>query len=466
MENKSLIILVAVVAVVAVAGVCIITLNNNPTEDSSKASTINANADADGYATISDNAIADSMKGSTESLEIDVKGDNAVGVKISKASVKILSESKSSITICVNNGAIELDNAALKGLDTGKDMVLSLNKINADDLTPKQAIAADGCSVIMSAELTQDSTPIHGLNGKATITSAYTLKEGEDAKDIQTAYISDDGSMEVVESSYADGIISVTVEHLSVFAVFFEDVTKKTFTVTFESNGGSPVNPETVKYGEKAVKPSDPTKEPTTFSVYTFAGWFVDPELTEPYDFSKSVYGDLQLYASWDVKWLMNAVTIAKAFADSYDGLFRAFTLDESSTEMKATVSNEYDTGDETPHGVFKSHINFILTDDDEMFKTGKDLIDASNHKRMRIEKEMVDTGSDNIYACIYQRVHHGGERAMLLFAMYEDNVYVETNLEVYEEDFILSPESLVTREDIMEVFNTVHECIQQFKLK
>ena len=44
-------------------------------------------------------------------------------------------------------------------------------------------------------------------------------------------------------------------------------------TVTFDSDGGSDVPQQTVTKGEKATKPTEPTKDG-----YIFAGWYIDDE--------------------------------------------------------------------------------------------------------------------------------------------------------------------------------------------
>ena len=70
---------------------------------------------------------------------------------------------------------------------------------------------------------------------------------------------------------------------------------EKTFTVTFDSNGGSAVASQTVKEGEKAAKPANPTRDG-----YTFEGWFADEALKTAYDFNTPVTSDITLYADWD----------------------------------------------------------------------------------------------------------------------------------------------------------------------
>ena len=66
------------------------------------------------------------------------------------------------------------------------------------------------------------------------------------------------------------------------------------FTVTFESNGGSAVAPQTVNYNLEATQPTPPT-----FGTQAFGGWFTDIARTIPYDFATPVTNDITLYANW-----------------------------------------------------------------------------------------------------------------------------------------------------------------------
>ena len=66
-------------------------------------------------------------------------------------------------------------------------------------------------------------------------------------------------------------------------------------TITFETNGGSEVAPAKVKDGETLPQPTSPTKY-----AFNFAGWYCNPELTDPYDFNTPVPYDFTLYAKWE----------------------------------------------------------------------------------------------------------------------------------------------------------------------
>lgn len=67
--------------------------------------------------------------------------------------------------------------------------------------------------------------------------------------------------------------------------------TEKKFTVTFDSKGGSGVPSQSVKSGDKASKPGNPSRDG-----YTFAGWKLNGKT---YDFNSKVTSNITLVASW-----------------------------------------------------------------------------------------------------------------------------------------------------------------------
>ncbi|OXM82574.1 hypothetical protein CF651_30295 [Paenibacillus rigui] len=71
---------------------------------------------------------------------------------------------------------------------------------------------------------------------------------------------------------------------------------KQTYTVTFNSNGGSAVSSQPVNYNSTATKPSDPTR-----NGYTFGGWYKDSGLVTVFDFTTPITADTTLYAKWAV---------------------------------------------------------------------------------------------------------------------------------------------------------------------
>ena len=79
------------------------------------------------------------------------------------------------------------------------------------------------------------------------------------------------------------------------FYAQFEPITN-TFTVTFETNGGSPIESQTVQSGKYAQEPKDPpTKE-----AFNFADWFTDNTFKTKFDFAKTpITADTTIYACW-----------------------------------------------------------------------------------------------------------------------------------------------------------------------
>ncbi|WP_052323521.1 MULTISPECIES: InlB B-repeat-containing protein [Lysinibacillus] len=69
----------------------------------------------------------------------------------------------------------------------------------------------------------------------------------------------------------------------------------QTYTVSFNTDGGSAVSDQSVAYGEKA---SAPTPAPTKAG-YTFEGWYTDVTHTDIYDFNKEIAANTTIYAKW-----------------------------------------------------------------------------------------------------------------------------------------------------------------------
>ena len=78
----------------------------------------------------------------------------------------------------------------------------------------------------------------------------------------------------------------------------------KTYTVTFNTNGGSTVDSQTVTEGSKASRPADPTKQPPQGYTNRFDGWFTSTDngttlSNQVFDFNTTITANLTLYAKW-----------------------------------------------------------------------------------------------------------------------------------------------------------------------
>ena len=74
-----------------------------------------------------------------------------------------------------------------------------------------------------------------------------------------------------------------------------ENVAVTTYTVTFDSDGGSEVASQTVESGKTATKPADPAKSGEKTS-YVFLGWYNGDSA---FDFASAITADVTLKAKW-----------------------------------------------------------------------------------------------------------------------------------------------------------------------
>ncbi|MBQ2471233.1 MAG: leucine-rich repeat protein, partial [Acholeplasmatales bacterium] len=70
--------------------------------------------------------------------------------------------------------------------------------------------------------------------------------------------------------------------------------TINTYAITFNSNEGTAVDPQTVNYNGFVTYPSNPTREG-----YQFQGWYSDTKMLVEYDFATPVTTSFTLYAKW-----------------------------------------------------------------------------------------------------------------------------------------------------------------------
>jgi|GEM_PF-3155996 len=115
----------------------------------------------------------------------------------------------------------------------------------------------------------------------------------------------------------------------------FAKWTINTYTISFNSNGGSAVTAITQDYNTSVSTPSNPTREG-----YTFDGWFSDAGLISPYTFSTIPAQNITLFA----KWTINQYTIS-------------FNVDGGTTV--SPITQNYGTAVSAPTSPTKTNYNF-----------------------------------------------------------------------------------------------------------
>ncbi|WP_259757848.1 InlB B-repeat-containing protein [Lactococcus lactis] len=84
------------------------------------------------------------------------------------------------------------------------------------------------------------------------------------------------------------------------------------YSVSYESNGGTKILPETVNEGEIIKKPISPVREG-----YEFSGWYTNQECTSIYDFSQPLTDNLVLYAKWNTISVLTPEQLGNSEASS-----------------------------------------------------------------------------------------------------------------------------------------------------
>jgi uncharacterized repeat protein (TIGR02543 family) len=91
-----------------------------------------------------------------------------------------------------------------------------------------------------------------------------------------------------------DAVIYIYSNRFSTYSIVTSDA--ETYTVFFETDGGSQVDSQTVRANGTATKPANPVKDG-----YDFAGWRLQNSDAE-FDFSTPITEDVRLYAHWTAK--------------------------------------------------------------------------------------------------------------------------------------------------------------------
>lgn len=135
----------------------------------------------------------------------------------------------------------------------------------------------------------------------------------------------------------------------------------QTYTVTFETSGGSAVGPVTIDAGSTVTKPADPMK-----SGHNFGGWYKDSTLQTPWNFANdTVRTDTTLYAKWT----------ANPPAPSYDDPDPTYAVSAPAAENgKIAVSPKNASAGSTVTITVKPDSGYVLETISVTDKNGNDL--------------------------------------------------------------------------------------------
>lgn len=189
---------------------------------------------------------------------------------------------------------------------------------------------------------------------------------------------------------------------------FVERTLAPFFQVTFDSTGGSTVNPVWVVSGDTLKAPADPTKDG-----YEFVDWYDNNDFDgEPYNFDDPLTGYITLYAKW------SEIMVSEFFVDDVEGWNNAISaINRWGSDLKEYTINIEAKIDGAP-GFADGIFTFGSVTDISVTITGKHTITlAANEKGslLRINREQTVTLHD-----VDLEGHHVNDRPL---------VYVEGSL-------------------------------------
>ncbi len=126
--------------------------------------------------------------------------------------------------------------------------------------------------------------------------------------------------------------------------------TPVTYTVTFNTMGGTAISGQTVEYGGKAERPANPARKG-----YAFGGWYTTGQCLYEYDFGMAIDRNITIYAKWKptsyaVKYNLNG----GSFPDG-QAIIRSYTIESEAFQIVnpekegAVFKGWTGTGIETP---------------------------------------------------------------------------------------------------------------------
>ena len=176
----------------------------------------------------------------------------------------------------------------------------------------------------------------------------YTLKESE----TKTGTV---GQPTAASAKSYEGFTAQSVTQATIAAsgtVVEIKYDRKSYTVTFNANGGSTVTSQSVRYGATATKPADPTKTATTTTKYTFADWYNGETA---FDFATPITDDITLKAKWNETALYTVTLTGGANATISGGNTTQEGLSDAMETVTFTANDGYyfeDFTDITSNGI------------------------------------------------------------------------------------------------------------------
>jgi len=170
----------------------------------------------------------------------------------------------------------------------------------------------------------------NGGSGGSTQTVNYNAKPTTPTSPTRTGYTFQGWGT----SSSATSTVDVTTVAIKATTTYYAVWKINTYTVTFNSKGGSSVTAKTTNYNTAITAPTAPTK-----TGYTFKHWSKTDGGSTAYDFSTKVTSNFTLYAVWTP---INYTITVKAYNEGGTVSGGGSKAYDSSVTVKATTNSGY----------------------------------------------------------------------------------------------------------------------------
>ncbi|KAK3604916.1 hypothetical protein CHS0354_000579 [Potamilus streckersoni] len=156
-----------------------------------------------------------------------------------------------------------------------------------------------------------------------------------------------------------------------------------TYTVTFNSKEGSAVASITVTSGNKATKPTDPTR-----ANYVFVGWYKETELTTAFNFdTETITANITLYAKWAIavtSIAFDKTTLSETYIGKKIQITATVSPDNAANKDLTWTSSNETVASVTTNGLIttiaKGNATITATSNDGSNKTATFSLTVSNH--------------------------------------------------------------------------------------
>lgn len=185
----------------------------------------------------------------------------------------------------------------LRRTDSASDytMYAMQNEIRYDDAFVR---VIEDASIVSADVRTKDVPLIDGMRefymNYVSFADGVQWKANQLVGTFQMEILADSGVSKLTNENYKvslrDGSDVYTADASDLTLIVSDEC-----TVSFETNGGTPIDPVIVLYGDKLERPDDPKKDG-----FHIAGWYQDIDLTKEWNFEEdTVASNMTLYAKW-----------------------------------------------------------------------------------------------------------------------------------------------------------------------